>query len=137
MTNDIQVILFCFVNYHSFAHIQSVWAAQQQKPVLKRNCMDEKENSWWLHISYDMWLAATALILCVCIWICHCCCCFFVHMPLMSECRVRLFFVQGHFFAINFMHSLSHSCCTFSCICDTYFLWLWLFTRDCTSGYSK
>jgi len=44
MTNDIQVILFVFVNYHSFAHTQSEQHGNK-KPVLKRNFMAEKENS--------------------------------------------------------------------------------------------
>ena len=57
---------FCFVNYHSFAHRlnSNGTATKQQETSFKKKLYDWKKNSWWLHISYDMWLA-TALKLCV------------------------------------------------------------------------
>lgn len=139
MTNDIQVILFVFVNYHSFAHTQSEQHGNK-KPVLKRNCMDEKENSWWLHISYDMWLLLLP-------WFYVC-----MNMPLLlllflCTCRWWVnvewdFFCARSLFAINFMHSLSHSCycCCLNAHFHAYVILIFYdydYLQVCTSGFSK
>lgn len=139
MTNDIQVILFVFVNYHSFAHTQSEQHGNK-KPVLKKKFYGWKRKQ--LMIAHIIWYVTCCCCLdFMCVWICHCCCCF------LCTCRWWVnvewdFFCARSLFAINFMHLLSHSCCC-CCLNAHFHAYVILIFYDydylqvCTSGDSK